>query len=184
MRVSGIRVTAGVTQPQVRPLPRNGRSGLGPYAGPMFKRRSRPLPPVVRTDAEWRGSLGPEAYRVLRLSGTEAPGSSPYVHPSANSDGVYRCAGCDAELFREKDQFDSGTGWPSFSNSATRDAVLIRTDFTMLLPRREATCAHCGGHLGHVFGDGPVSTGQRWCINGAALTLDEATPDPTPGPAA
>ncbi len=147
----------------------------------MFKRRSRPRPQVVRTDAEWRASLGPEAYRVLRRSGTEAPGTSPYAHPAADPDGVYRCAGCAAELFRAEDQFDSGTGWPSFSDSVTRDAVLVRTDFSMLFPRREASCAHCGGHLGHVFGDGPVPTGQRWCINGAALTLDEASTGPTAG---
>lgn len=142
----------------------------------MLKRRSRPRPHVVRTDAEWQASLGPEAYRVLRRSGTEAPGSSPYVHPSSDPDGVYRCAGCGAELFRAQDQFDSGTGWPSFTDSATRDAVQLRTDFKLLLPRREAMCARCGGHLGHVFGDGPSPTGQRWCINGAALTLDEASP--------
>lgn len=142
----------------------------------MFNRRSRPEPYVVRTDADWQASLGPEAYRVLRRSGTEAPGSSPYVHPVAGADGVYRCAGCEAELFRARDQFDSGTGWPSFSDAATRDAVLVRTDFKMLLPRREATCAQCGGHLGHVFGDGPSPTRQRWCINGAALTLDEDGP--------
>ena len=148
----------------------------------MFTRRSRPQPPFVRTDAEWRARLGLEAYRVLRLSGTEAPGSSPYVHPPAGSDGVYRCAGCEAELFRAEDQFDSGTGWPSFADPATRDAVVVRTDFKLLLPRREATCARCGGHLGHVFGDGPRPTGQRWCINGAALTLDEtASPQPRDG---
>lgn len=104
------------------------------------------------------------------------------MHPTADSRGIYRCAGCDAELFRSVDQFDSGTGWPSFSDPVTDDAVLVRTDFSMLLPRREATCARCGGHLGHVFGDGPAPTGQRWCINGAALALDEATPDPLPGP--
>jgi peptide-methionine (R)-S-oxide reductase len=143
----------------------------------MFKRRPRPDPEVVRTDAEWRARLAPAAYRVLRRSGTEAPGSSPYAHPTAVEDGVYRCAGCDAELFRAGDQFDSGTGWPSFSDPAARDAVVVRTDFAMLLPRREATCARCGGHLGHVFGDGPAPTGQRWCINGAALTLDERSSD-------
>ena len=140
----------------------------------MFTRRSRPQPPVVRTDAEWQERLGPEAYRVLRQSGTEAPGSSPYAHPSAGADGVYRCAGCEAELFRAEDQFDSGTGWPSFSDAATRDAVEVRTDFKLLVPRREARCASCGGHLGHVFGDGPAPTRQRWCINGAALELRDA----------
>lgn len=147
----------------------------------MFKRRSRPQPQVVREDAEWRASLGPEAYRVLRRAGTEAPGTSEYVHPSSNRDGVYRCAGCDAELFRAEDQFDSGTGWPSFSSSASQEAVHTRTDYKMLFPRREATCASCGGHLGHVFGDGPVPTGQRWCINGAALTLDDGAAEPPAG---
>ena len=150
----------------------------------MFKRRTRPHHPVERTDAEWRASLAPEAYRVLRRAGTEAPGSSPYTHPHPGAHGVYRCAGCDAQLFRAEDQFDSGTGWPSFSDLAAQEAVLVHTDFKLLVPRREATCARCGGHLGHVFGDGPRPTGQRWCINGAALTLDDTSTDPTAGPAA
>ena len=142
----------------------------------MFKRRARPQPPVVRPDAEWRAALSPAAYRVLRRAGTEAPGTSPYTHPTPGADGVYRCAGCEAELFRAGDQFDSGSGWPSFTCSTTPESVEVHTDFKLLFPRREATCARCGGHLGHVFGDGPGPTGQRWCINGAALTLDEPTP--------
>ena len=140
----------------------------------MFKRRARPQLEVVRSDAEWRASLEPEAYRVLRRSGTEAPRTSPYEHPPTNLGGSYRCAGCDAELFRTEDQFDSGTGWPSFTMPAGPDAVGIHTDFKMLVPRREATCSRCGGHLGHVFADGPAPTRQRWCINGAALTLDDS----------
>ncbi|VXB59174.1 peptide-methionine (R)-S-oxide reductase MsrB [Nocardioides sp. AX2bis] len=147
----------------------------------MFRRRSRPPPEVVRSDAEWRASLEPEAYRVLRRSGTEAPRTSPYEHPPADPVGVYQCLGCEAELFRADDQFDSGTGWPSFTSAATPDAVRVRTDFTMLVPRREATCTRCGGHLGHVFADGPAPTGQRWCINGAALTLDGSASAPAAG---
>ncbi len=140
----------------------------------MFRRRPRPQLKIVRSDAEWRAILEPEAYRVLRRSGTEAPGTSPYEHPPGTSAGVYRCRGCEAELFRTDDQFDSGTGWPSFTSSATPDAVGTRTDFKMLVPRREATCTRCGGHLGHVFADGPAPTGQRWCISGAALTFEES----------
>lgn len=148
----------------------------------MFKRRSRPQPDVVRSDAEWRARLAPEAYRVLRRSGTEAPGTSPYEHPTGSPDGVYRCAGCEAELFDADDQFDSGTGWPSFSSSSTPEAVRVTTDFKLLVPRREVTCARCGGHLGHVFGDGPAPTRQRFCINGAALELDPDAPDREAGP--
>lgn len=142
----------------------------------MFKRRARPTPEVVRSDAEWREALDPDAYRVLRRSGTERPGTSPYEHPPVTGTGVYRCAGCRAEVFRVADQFDSGSGWPSFSTPAAEGAVDLRTDFTMVVPRREATCTRCGGHLGHVFRDGPAPTGQRWCINGAALSLDDDGP--------
>lgn len=144
------------------------------YAGDMFRRRSRPQPEVVRSDSEWRASLDPAAYRVLRRSGTEAPRTSPYEHPPEDRAGVYRCAGCEAELFAAEDQFDSGSGWPSFTTPATPEAASTQLDFSMLVPRREATCTRCGGHLGHVFTDGPGPTGQRWCINGAALTLDES----------
>ena len=142
----------------------------------MFKRRTRPSPEVVRSDAEWRAELDPEAYRVLRKAGTERPGTSAYEHPPAATAGVYRCVGCDNELFQVADQYDSGSGWPSFSAPASEDAVDLHTDFAMLVPRREATCTRCGGHLGHVFRDGPAPAGQRWCINGAALTLDDRSP--------
>jgi peptide-methionine (R)-S-oxide reductase len=140
-----------------------------------FFRRARPEPEVVRSEEEWREALTPEAYRVLRRAGTEPPGSSAHEHPPPDGQGVYRCAGCDAELFRASDQFDSGTGWPSFDRPADESAVDTTTDFKMIIPRREATCHRCGGHLGHVFGDGPASTGQRWCINGAALTRADSS---------
>lgn len=139
----------------------------------LLRRTPRPAPEVVRTDAEWRERLDPEAFRVLRRAGTEHPGASAYEHPPEDSSGVYRCAGCGAELFRAADQFDSGSGWPSFSTPAVADAVDLRTDYKLVIPRREATCTRCGGHLGHVFRDGPTPTGERWCINGAALDLDE-----------
>ena len=148
----------------------------------MRLRRRRPAREVQRADAEWRARLDPAAYRVLRRAGTERPGSSAYEHPPEDRSGVYRCAGCGADLFRAVDQFDSGTGWPSFTAPAASDAVDKTTDFAMIVPRREASCHRCGGHLGHVFGDGPTPTGQRWCINGAALDLIDAADedqDPT-----
>ena len=124
---------------------------------------------VELNDSEWKAKLTPEQYKVLRKAGTEPPFTGQYVHVKDN--GVYACAGCGAELYRSDAKFDSGTGWPSFWEPITADAVEYRRDFSMLVPRTEVRCAACGGHLGHVFDDGPQPTGKRYCMNSCALSL-------------
>ncbi|MGH7125801.1 MAG: peptide-methionine (R)-S-oxide reductase MsrB [Stellaceae bacterium] len=120
----------------------------------------------MTTDAEWRQKLTPEQYRVLRQHGTERPFTSPLN--DEHGKGVFVCAACAQELYRSEAKFDSGTGWPSFF-APIEGGVATSRDFKLIYPRTEVHCSRCGGHLGHVFDDGPEPTGKRYCMNGVAL---------------
>ena len=126
---------------------------------------------IEKTDAQWREELTPEQYAVLRRQATEPPFTGKYA--LTKDQGVFKCAGCGAELFSSDTKFDSGSGWPSFTEPAVAEAVELREDVSHGMVRTEVVCARCGGHLGHVFDDGPRDAGgMRYCINSCALDLE------------
>ena len=130
---------------------------------------------ITRSDEEWRAMLTPEQYRVLRKHGTERAGTSPLNAEKRH--GTFICAGCERQLFDADTKFESGTGWPSFW-APLDDAVATSTDRSFFATRTEVHCARCGGHLGHVFPDGPKPTGQRYCMNGVAMQFQPAGDTP------
>ena len=128
---------------------------------------------VTKPDEQWRQELTPLQYRVLRKAHTEMAFTGAYVHN--HEDGFYRCAGCGARLFSSDAKFNSGTGWPSFDQPAVAEAVELRPDYGLFMRRTEVVCRRCGGHLGHVFNDGPRPTGKRYCINSCSLAFEPVT---------
>lgn len=127
-------------------------------------------PKVQKSEQEWREELSPERYNILREAGTEPPFSGEYNF--SKEDGMFHCGACNAALFSSDSKFDSGTGWPSFTEPAVADAVELREDRSHFMKRTEVLCANCGSHLGHVFDDGPGPDGQRYCINSLSLDLE------------
>ena len=127
---------------------------------------------MTKTDEEWRKELTPEQYEVLRKKGTEPPFTGKYTY--SKDDGIYRCGACGAELFSSDAKFDSGSGWPSFTEPSQNANIELRPDRSLFMQRTEVVCGRCGSHLGHVFDDGPGPTGKRYCINSVALDLEKS----------
>ena len=129
---------------------------------------------VTRSDAEWRAALDPNEFTVLREAGTERPWSGALL--DEHRDGLFRCKACDAPLFKSTAKFDSGSGWPSFFEPVSADAVELKSDRSWGMTRTEVNCARCGSHLGHLFDDAPQTpTGERFCMNSVSLSFDEGT---------
>ena len=128
---------------------------------------------IQKTEEQWRAELSPEQYRVLREKGTEAPFTGKYVN--VKDDGMYHCAGCGAELFASDTKFDAGCGWPSYWEPIDREVIDRMVDRQFGTVRIEVRCNNCGSHLGHVFEDGPEPTGERYCINSAAIDFESPT---------
>ena len=140
----------------------------------MFTRKREtkesPTYQVTKSDEEWREILPADRYAVLRKAGTEPAWSGELLH--VDGEGVFRCAGCGVELFDTSAKFDSGSGWPSFDRAKSAGTIIEKSDRSFLMTRTEILCARCGGHLGHVFPDGPTDTGLRYCVNSLSLTYD------------
>lgn len=144
------------------------------YHQKYFEKQGLPSCHIHRSHEDWKDTLSPEAYHVLREKGTERPGSGKYLH--FNEQGVYECAACGNKIFDSDAKFDSGCGWPSF-DKAIPGSVKIQKDFSHFMIRDEVLCARCGSHLGHVFKDGPTETGNRFCINSVALDFEKEDAD-------
>ena len=140
---------------------------------------SETRPDLSLSEDEWRARLSPAQFEVLRRSATEPAWSGEYLH--IDTDGVFRCAGCGTALFATDDKFDSGSGWPSFDRAVAEGTVGERVDRSHGMVRTEIVCTRCGGHLGHLFPDGPTETGLRYCVNSLALRFDSATSEDASG---